>query len=164
MPATSKAKKAPKLEQNKLVSEVKKKTEATTKNKNAQKNIVKSESKDKELYIVFSEEVYYETTTRKIHGYYNSKSEANEKVKQIFYKKNPWGLSKEELDDRDDELVNQKMNNGLLKLKISPADSGDWRAWTEAVKPGKSTSETSSEEERSDSEEGSDSNEDNVFF
>jgi hypothetical protein len=60
---------------------------------------------------------------REILAVFEDKAEANEAAKRLFYKKNPWGLSVDEIEEPE-----ARMKNGMLYLMIHPDDSEVWEA------------------------------------
>ena len=64
---------------------------------------------------------------------YSSKVDANERARYLFYWKNPWGHSPEEMDEVGEEGINKsKRRDGLVTYVVSPPDS---TTWTVAVVP-----------------------------
>lgn len=58
---------------------------------------------------------------RDVLAVFEDKAEANEAAKRFFYKKNPWGLSVDEVEEPE-----ARMKNGMLYLMIHPDDSEVW--------------------------------------
>lgn len=59
---------------------------------------------------------------REVFAVFDDMEEANEAVKRLFYKKNPWGIPVQEVGKPDQT----RMTKGLLYLMIHPDDSEVW--------------------------------------
>ena len=68
---------------------------------------------------------YYGPGEKEVDSYHSTIQKANERVRTVFIRKNPWGLGKEEIYERQ-EVSEKKDKNELLYMMVHPDDSEKW--------------------------------------